>query len=57
MEDFIIWFIIFGALFLFMGISNINNAQTILDFGDGRPNDHKYYSRWANLGFKYNPFY
>lgn len=42
---------------IFMGISNINNAQTILDFGDGRPNDHKYYSRWANLGFKYNPFY
>ncbi|RYF21559.1 MAG: TonB-dependent receptor, partial [Flavobacteriales bacterium] len=42
---------------VFMGISNINNAQTILDFGDGRPNDHKYFSRWANLGFKYNPFY
>jgi len=42
---------------IFMGISNINNAQIILDFGDGRPNDHKYYARWANLGFKYNPFY
>jgi len=41
---------------VFMGISNINNAQTILDYGDGRPNDHKYFSTWANLGFKYNPF-
>ncbi|RZK38592.1 MAG: TonB-dependent receptor [Pedobacter sp.] len=41
---------------IFMGISNINNAQTILDYGDGRPNDHKYFSTWANLGFKYNPF-
>ncbi|EDM33927.1 putative TonB-dependent outer membrane receptor protein [Pedobacter sp. BAL39] len=40
---------------VFMGISNINNAQTILDFGDGRPNDHKYFSSWANVGFKYNP--
>ncbi|RZL45817.1 MAG: TonB-dependent receptor, partial [Pedobacter sp.] len=42
---------------VFMGISNINNAQTILDFGDGRPNDHKYFSRWGNIGVKYNPFY
>ncbi|NRF40075.1 TonB-dependent receptor [Pedobacter foliorum] len=41
---------------IFMGISNINNAQTILDYGDGRPNDHKYFSTWANAGFKYNPF-
>ncbi|TDQ08204.1 TonB-dependent receptor [Pedobacter metabolipauper] len=41
---------------LFMGISNINNAQTILDYGDGRPNDHKYFSAWANVGFKYTPF-
>lgn len=41
---------------VFMGISNINNAQTILDYGDGRPNDHKYFSTWANAGFKYNPF-
>ncbi|MCX2473447.1 TonB-dependent receptor [Pedobacter sp. MC2016-05] len=41
---------------IFMGISNINNAQIILDYGDGRPNDHKYYSSWANLGFKYTPF-
>jgi len=42
---------------LFMGISNINNAQIILDYGDGRPNDHKYYSTWANIGFKYTPFH
>ncbi|WP_316801268.1 TonB-dependent receptor [Pedobacter frigidisoli] len=42
---------------IFMGISNINNAQIILDYGDGRPNDHKYYSSWANIGFKYTPFY
>ncbi|TDO24533.1 TonB-dependent receptor [Pedobacter duraquae] len=42
---------------IFMGISNINNAQTILDFGDGRPNDHKYYSSWANIGFKFIPFH
>ncbi|GAA4904595.1 TonB-dependent receptor [Mucilaginibacter defluvii] len=41
---------------IFMGISNINNAQIILDYGDGRPNDHKFYSRWANIGFKYTPF-
>jgi len=41
---------------VFMGISNINNAQTILEFGDGRPSDHKYFSTWANAGFKYNPF-
>lgn len=41
---------------VFLGISNINNAQTILDYGDGRPNDHKYFSTWANAGFKYNPF-
>ncbi len=41
---------------VFIGISNINNAQTILDYGDGRPNDHKYFSTWANAGFKYNPF-
>lgn len=41
---------------LFMGISNINNAQTILDYGDGRPNDHKYFSTWANIGFKFTPF-
>lgn len=41
---------------IFMGISNINNAQIILDYGDGRPNDHKYYSSWANIGFKYTPF-
>lgn len=41
---------------VFMGISNINNAQTILDYGDGRPNDHKYFSTWANVGLKYNPF-
>jgi TonB-dependent receptor len=41
---------------VFLGISNINNAQTILDYGDGRPNDHKYFSSWANAGFKYNPF-
>ena len=42
---------------VFMGINNITNAQIILDYGDGRPNDHKYYSTWANIGFKYNPFY
>ncbi|WP_443946960.1 TonB-dependent receptor [Pedobacter sp. AW1-32] len=42
---------------IFMGISNINNAQIILDYGDGRPNDHKYYSSWANIGFKYTPFH
>ena len=42
---------------VFMGISNINNAQIILDYGDGRPNDHKYYSSWANIGFKYTPFH
>jgi TonB-dependent receptor len=42
---------------VFMGINNITNAQIILDYGDGRPNDHKYYSAWANIGFKYNPFY
>jgi len=42
---------------IFMGISNINNAQIILDYGDGRPNDHKYYSTWANIGFKYTPFH
>lgn len=41
---------------VFMGISNINNAQTILEFGDGRPTDHKYFSVWGNIGFKYNPF-
>ncbi|TCD01131.1 TonB-dependent receptor [Pedobacter psychroterrae] len=41
---------------VFLGISNLNNAQTILDYGDGRPNDHKYFSTWANAGFKYNPF-
>jgi len=41
---------------VFMGISNINNAQIMLDYGDGRPNDHKYYSTWANIGFKYIPF-
>ncbi|RZK80763.1 MAG: TonB-dependent receptor [Pedobacter sp.] len=41
---------------VFMGISNINNAQTILEFGDGRPTDHKYFSVWANAGVKYNPF-
>ncbi|WP_256010171.1 TonB-dependent receptor [Desertivirga xinjiangensis] len=41
---------------VFIGISNINNAQTIIDYGDGRPNDHKYYSAWANAGFKYSPF-
>lgn len=39
-----------------MGISNINNAQNILLFGDGRPSDHKYFSAWGNVGFKYNPF-
>ncbi|RZK33940.1 MAG: TonB-dependent receptor [Pedobacter sp.] len=42
---------------LFMGINNITNAQIILDYGDGRPNDHKYYSSWANIGFKYTPFH
>jgi len=42
---------------VFMGMSNINNAQIILDYGDGRPNDHKYYSSWANIGFKYTPFH
>lgn len=43
-------------LTIFMGISNINNAQTVLEFGDGRPTDHKYFSAWGNIGFKYNPF-
>jgi len=41
---------------IFMGISNINNAQTILEFGDGRPTDHKFFSAWGNIGIKYNPF-
>jgi TonB-dependent receptor len=39
---------------VFLGISNLNNTQTILDYGDGRPNDHKYFSTWANAGFKFN---
>ncbi|MFC5284426.1 TonB-dependent receptor [Pedobacter alpinus] len=39
-----------------MSISNINNAQNILLFGDGRPSDHKYFSSWGNIGIKYNPF-
>ncbi|MFD1771324.1 TonB-dependent receptor [Sphingobacterium suaedae] len=38
---------------VFMGLSNINNAQVRMDFGDGRPNDYKYYARWGNLGIKY----
>ncbi|WP_437921235.1 TonB-dependent receptor [Sphingobacterium sp. LRF_L2] len=38
---------------VFMGLSNINNAQVRLNFGDGRPNDHKYYKRWGNIGVKY----
>lgn len=42
---------------IFMSVSNINNAQTILEFGDGRPTDHKFFSSWANIGFKFNPFY
>ncbi len=41
---------------IFMGISNINNAQMKLRFGDGRPTDHKFYSVWGNLGIKYSPF-
>lgn len=41
---------------LFMGISNINNAQVKINYRDGRPNDHKFYSSWANIGIKYRPF-
>ncbi|WP_207421365.1 TonB-dependent receptor [Desertivirga brevis] len=41
---------------IFMGISNLNNAQVRVNYGDGRPGDYKYYSTWGNIGIKYSPF-
>lgn len=38
---------------VFIGLSNITNSQVRFDFGDGRPNDYKYYARWGNIGVKY----
>ncbi|GGH12434.1 TonB-dependent receptor [Sphingobacterium alkalisoli] len=38
---------------VFVGLSNITNSQVRFDFGDGRPNDYKYYARWGNIGVKY----
>lgn len=39
---------------VFGSISNITNAQVKLNYRDGRPKDHKYYSNWMSLGLRYN---
>lgn len=41
---------------VFMGLSNLNNAQIKTRYRDGRPVDHKYYSMWGNIGVKFTPF-